>query len=201
MKNDAAPKILVLLLLAASLHAAACAVASSGQLPRGLPRDAAGATDPALAEVASYRGWSLVNPRPVKMDTVVAQMCAPLFPREAAANNPHADKFISVYVNDAGRRAMLGERAPRFPQGSLIVKEKLSDPASRAPELLTAMLKREAGYDPQHGDWEYLVLDGAASKILERGRLENCQGCHAARKADDYVFRIYLPAEVRRQLR
>jgi hypothetical protein len=84
-----------------------------------------------------------------------------------------------VFVNQVGERAMLHQKKPAFPQGSLIVKEKLPDPHSGAPELLTVMRKRERGYNPAGGDWEYLVLDGAGRQVQAQGKLQNCQSCHA----------------------
>lgn len=199
MNNRATLKILIVLLLAVSLRATACVMASSEQLSSKPASEEKRQADPTLKELAAYKSWNLVNPQPVKMDEQVAMMCAPLFPRRIA--NPHAEKFLSVYVNEAGRHAMLSERWPKFPQGSLIVKEKLDGKASPTPELLTAMLKRESGYDPKNGDWEYFVLDGTATKIVERGQLESCQSCHTARKNTDYIFRIYLPAKVQSQLK
>lgn len=171
----------------------------SATLPASASATAASAEpEEVLTRLSKYRTWTLVNPVPVKMDSVVAALCAPALPRPA---NPHQNKFISVYVNDVGQRAMLTERAPEFPQGSMIVKEKLSDKESQAPELLTAMLKREKGYNPESGDWEYLVLNGAASKVLERGRLASCSSCHAAYSGTDFVTRRYLPDDVRRKLK
>ena len=83
----------------------------------------------------------------------------------------------------------------------MIVKEKLGSADSQSPELLTAMIKREKGYNPESGDWEYLVLNGTASSLTKRGKLINCSGCHLAYKTTDYVTRTYLSDEVRRQLR
>ncbi len=110
--------------------------------------------------------------------------------------NPHQDKFITVYVNDAGRRAMLSQKKPKFPVGSVIVKEKLPAVDSQSPELLTVMIKQRKGFNPAGGDWEYMVLDGTGTKIEGRGRLENCQACHLANQKTDYVFRSYLDREV-----
>lgn len=151
-----------------------------------------------LNALSKYRTWTLVNPAPVMMDPAVAALCAAPLSRPA---NPHQNKFISVYVNEAGREAMMTRLAPEFPQGSLIVKEKLSSKESQSPELLTAMFKREKGYNPKSGDWEYLLLDGAASKIIERGRLASCASCHAAYSSTDYVTRQYLTDEVRSNLK
>ena len=55
------------------------------------------------------------------------------------------------------------------------------------------MLKRERGYNPENGDWEYLVLDGAASKIVERGRMASCSSCHAAYSSTDFLTRHIFP--------
>jgi hypothetical protein len=134
----------------------------------------------------------------VKMERAVAQLCAAAV---AIPQNPHQDKFISVYVNETGRQAMMLQLVPEFPRGTMIVKEKLGANDSQSPELLTAMIKREKGYNPQSGDWEYLVLDGAASKITRRGKLVTCSGCHLAYEKTDYVTRTYLTDEGRRQLK
>jgi hypothetical protein len=200
VKNSSTLKIFVLLVVVAALCASSsCASVSSEQRSSQTANVERRASDPTLDKFAAYRSWHLVNPEPVKMDERVAILCAPIFPR--GTENPHAEKFISVYVNDAGRDAMFNERSPKFPRGSMIVKEKLGSKESRSPELLTAMLKREEGYDAKNGDWEYLVLDGAATRILEQGKLESCQSCHTWRKQTDYIFRIYAPPDVYRQLK
>jgi len=63
------------------------------------------------------------------------------------------------------------------------------------------MIKREPGYNPESGDWEYLVLDGGASKIVERGKLTRCSGCHRPYKSSDFITRTYLPETVRSDLK
>lgn len=168
-----------------------------------------------LNALSKYRTWTLVNPEPVMMDRIVSQLCS-LPPKGTtvirapdpnrnkyrySSADPHQNKFLSVYVNAAGREAMMTRRLPEFPEGSLIVKEKLGSKESSTPELLTAMLKREKGYNPESGDWEYMLLDGAATKIVERGRLASCSGCHAAYSRTDYVTRQYLPHDVRAKLK
>ena len=147
-------------------------------------------------DISQYKTWTLVNPKPVKMDFAVAQLCAALAPQ-----NPHRNKFISVYVNEIGKQAMTTQLTPRFPQGSVIVKEKLDSEESRSPELLTAMVKREKGYNSKSGDWEYLVLDGTASNVTKSGKLMECSSCHVAYQSTDYVTRTYLSDEARRQLK
>ena len=182
-----------------SLCATCACVANAGsQKDVPGPPPAAGA-----GPVAGYKGWTRVNPVPAVFHSRVATLCAPPSPerRRVEGENPHRDKFVTVYVNDAGRRSMLEERAPRFPVGSLIVKEKLSARDSSEPELLTAMLKREAGYDPGGGDWEYMALDGRGREVKARGKLESCRACHQAYPHTDFVARDYLPEDLRRKLR
>ena len=152
--------------------------------------------DPLLLEIAKYRQWKLVNPIPVMMDPAAAAACAIAFPV-----NPHQTAFVSVYVNAKGASAMMTEAHPVFPEGSIIVKEKLSDKTSQKPTLLTVMIKREKGYNPESRDWDYLVLDGPASKILDQGKLSSCNGCHQAYIDTDFVTRHYLPDSDRRTQR
>lgn len=152
-----------------------------------------------VKEVEGYRNWTKVNWEPQLMPARVSTACAmPIPPADDAGDmvgNPHREKFFTVYVNDIGRDAMLKQRNPNFPEGSIIVKEKLPSKESRTPELLTVMIKRARGFNPETGDWEYMVLDGAGTKVEGRGNLQNCQGCHAANRKTDYIFRTYLSRE------
>lgn len=163
---------------------------------------------PEKIDVSGYRGWTRVNPTPMLMDALTSALCArsSVPPPDASTagvgvQNPHRNKYITVYVNELGKHAMMSEASPKFPEGSIIVKEKLSSRESTEPELLTVMWKREKGFNPESGDWEYLIFNGEGTAVSERGRLESCQACHAMHQATDYVTRLYLPAEVRRQLR
>jgi hypothetical protein len=58
------------------------------------------------------------------------------------------------------------------------------------------MVKRQPGYDPEHGDWEYFYVE-LASELPKRrpikgrsatGRLANCIDCHSYTAETDYVF-------------
>lgn len=95
---------------------------------------------------------------------------------------------------------MLEQYTPAFPQGSVIVKERLSDQKSETPELMTVMIKQKKGFDPAGGDWEYMVTDGTGTRIEGRGKLANCQVCHIARPENDYIFRSYLDPETYKKL-
>lgn len=140
--------------------------------------------------INGYRKWRKVNPNPVKMLPSVATLCAPpqVPPSPSATpSNPHQDRYLTVYVNERGSAAMASP-TDIFPVGSIIVKEKLPTPNATQPELLTVMVKREQGYFPEGGDWEYRVYDGQLRQ-MEAGRLTLCAACH--QKAVDRVFRSY----------
>jgi len=149
--------------------------------------------------IAGYKHWTRVNPEPQMVQAQVSQLCAVATVKPVP--DPHHDKYITVYVNEIGRHAMMEEKTPHFPQGSVIVKEKLTTPKSTTPELLTVMIKREPRYNPESGDWEYMVVDGNGQSVQERGKLENCQSCHLMEKDTDYVSRKYLPKELAARLK
>jgi hypothetical protein len=162
--------------------------------------DSPSRSDPDLDQIASYRAWTKVTPDPVKLAAAMAAQCAVAGPRAGAVQSPH-QRFFTVYVNRIGLSAMTQKATPAFPVGSMIVKEKLAREDGGAPELLTAMIKRPAGFNRAAGNWEYFVLNGSATEVLGRGKLENCQSCHSTRQKSDYVFRTYLAPEMRAQLR
>lgn len=144
-------------------------------------------------DIKNYKNWFCVTPRPVYLLPAIATLCRPATPEEVKEDdsNPHMSRYFNVYVNPLGKKAMLTAKNPRFPVGSIIVKEKLPSEKSHSPELLTVMIKRKKGYDRAHGDWEYLVTNGKGTKIQECGKMETCQSCHASQKTTDYVYRNY----------
>lgn len=155
------------------------------------------------AEVSGYKDWTKVNDKPQYMPSRVAMMC--IRPSQAQideeAKNPHIEKFITVYVNSIGKDEILTKKNPKFPVGTVIVKEKLASPDSKNPELLTVMIKRDKGFNAEVGDWEFMTLNGAATEITARGKLENCMACHLGYKDNDFVTRTYLPDEFRKRLK
>jgi hypothetical protein len=145
-------------------------------------------------EIAGYKRWTRVNAKPIKMEASLAVLCAPALP-QPKNDSPHKDKFIVVFVNEIGRKAMQTQTYPQFPQGAIIVKEKLLAPDSLTPELLTAMVKRQKGFNPASNDWEFVVFSGDAKTVQAQGKLENCIACHTAKRGSDFVFRNYLSNE------
>ena len=140
--------------------------------------------------------WTRVNAEPFYISSAADALCrAPTRGDYAAERkrNPHAGASITIYVNNTGREAMFSKAPGRFPQGSVIVKEKVgSYSEGRAVILYTLMTKREQGYNPEVGDWEFSVVSGDGAKVEASGKLENCQTCHVTRRDSDFIFRPYL---------
>ncbi|MEI8281515.1 MAG: cytochrome P460 family protein [Armatimonadota bacterium] len=145
-----------------------------------------------LQLVSGYTEWTKANNVPVRLSSYLDGLCVALPQKEIDAlhaANPHLDRFIQVYVNSAGEKAMM--KNGTFPVGSVIVKEK-HDGEDGAILLSTVMIKREKGYNPKCGDWQFAAIDGFTTKITADGKLESCMSCHMQRSEQDFVFRSYI---------
>ena len=145
------------------------------------------------ALVGQYAKLHRVTEKPHQMQDTTALLCDA--PRVRPPQSPHEaailPAYCHVYVNESAKEPITkGEKD--YPVGSLLVKSKLHLPDSKEPELFTVMLKREAGYNAEHGDWEYAVLEGHSFRVLARGRIESCIDCHQAYQKTGYVTRTYL---------
>ena len=140
--------------------------------------------------------WTQVNSEPFFISAAADVLCrAPMAANYESERkiNPHVGTSIIVYVNNIGREAMLSKEAKTFPVGSVIVKEKTSSYfEGRKILLYTIMKKREPGFNPVIGDWEFAVVGPNGTEVKARGKLENCQACHASKHESDFIFRPYL---------
>jgi hypothetical protein len=158
-------------------------------------------------EVAGYKNWTKVNDKPQIMWSETLALCRAPNTRDME-NDTHKNKYINVYVNEIGKAEMLTKKNPAFPIGTVVVKEKISPYGSKplevekkAPELLTVMIKREKGFNPEVGDWEFITLNGTATEVTSRGKLESCQRCHVNYEQNNFVTRTYLPEDIRQKLK
>ena len=118
---------------------------------------------------------------------------APTQKKDNATHVDDGDSFGVVYVNRLAREFVSAAPAVQFPQGAIIVREKLAKADDARPQLLAVMIKRIRGFNPKANDWEFLILDGATNKILLRQKEGSCVDCHASQEQRDFV---YLPAGV-----
>lgn len=148
-----------------------------------------------LDRVNGYQTWTKVNPKPVRLLVSTDILCigaAPGLAEEFRKINPHFDRYVTVYVNKIGENAMM--KGGTFPKDSVVVKEKHE--GENGPVILsTVMIKREKGYNPACGDWEFAAIDAFASKTNGEGKLESCMRCHREQKSNDFLFKTYIGAK------
>lgn len=113
---------------------------------------------------------------------------APAPKKNEATHEGDGNTFGVVYINDLAREAVNAEPAIQFPRGSIIVREKLANADDAKPLLLTVMIKRARGFNPKANDWEFLAIDGAMNKILERQKKGSCLDCHSSQEHRDFVY-------------
>lgn len=130
---------------------------------------------------------------PLLIDSGILSGSRQVLKRTNFDSHAKANSFGVVYANDLAREAMTVAPANAFPRGAIIVREKLASANSQTPELLAVMMKREKGFNPAANDWEFLILDGSATRIERRERKGECQHCHSSQKKKDFVFRDYSP--------
>ena len=150
-----------------------------------------------LDAVHGYQNWAKANPKPVRLMTGLDVLCRGLTQDEVEKYqkiSPHFQRYLTVYVNPIGQNAMM--KGGTFPFGSVIVKEKREEGNrldGNGPVVLsTVMIKREKGYNPACGDWEFAAMNPKATKTDGEGKLESCMKCHQEVAKKDFVFRSYV---------
>jgi hypothetical protein len=142
-----------------------------------------------------FTGWPALTPEPVRVPLHTFSFC--IVTPEQKRLGPHFVPSARYYTNPAGLDAVKRGSAP-VPEGTTILKEKLyldKDGKELRPSHYAAMIKREPGYNPNDGDWEYLYAYKAESGTgwkVDRGKLDNCITCHRQAKSTDFLFRTYL---------
>lgn len=113
--------------------------------------------------------------------------------------SPADSTFRTVYANRASTKGNL-------PKGTIVTKHTFGkdENGNKAERRVTfAMIKREAGYFPEGGDWEYVMMpnDGSANYSVNpngilpgeednmtRGKLTMCSSCHSASGNSNFLF-------------
>jgi cytochrome P460 len=87
-----------------------------------------------------------------------------------------------------------------YPHGTVLLKENytLEQGVPPQPASVTIMLKRETGYDPTMGDWQFVQFDPAGKMIVNGSSRDpevaaTCAVCHRGMVERDYVFSTLSP--------
>jgi len=154
-------------------------------------------SEPKLIEASPFSNWPSVTEMPVQVPPGLWFLRRNPSPEEAQrrdaaakAHGPHAKYSIIVRVS---REAIVPFREGKpLPTGAVVAKEKyLGVPPVGQLHGYAVMTKREAGYYPEGGDWEYEYVTLVSERKETRGRLANCAACHASAKERDFLFRSY----------
>lgn len=132
--------------------------------------------------LSQYGGYEAMALHVAVLDPSILELCTTS--AATAMQGPHAVERLSVFMNPAAASTLRDAVRPKYPVGSIVVKRKEHDDGSEV--AIGGMVKREAGYDPTNGDWEYFYAE--SGRAPESGRLETCSGCHARAADSDHVF-------------
>jgi hypothetical protein len=143
--------------------------------------------------ISEYPRWTPLMSVPKEVSGVLFGLCrAPTRNEDAFLASPHVSFFVNVRVNEAALAAMKQEMKPEtklvFPVGSVIVKEKLVGKTDAKPDALGIMIKREKGFNPDGGDWEYVYWKKTGETFRGAEQTKHCQTCHVAKRDTDSVF-------------
>jgi hypothetical protein len=155
-------------------------------------------TQPSASEVAAgFTNYQKITSGEVYVNPELAMLCRGASKEEVEAARikfgPHANTGILIYMNKIAADAF-STNASAYPVGAVIVKQKsiqgyTAKDGTRVHEANTGvggMVKRPAGYDSKHGDWEYFYFEDA--RKIESGRIPTCVQCHSSARDKDYVF-------------
>lgn len=98
-----------------------------------------------------------------------------------SADRTHGD-YVQIWANDIALSDL-----ENLPEGSIIVKEGYNDENGESLRAITVMERREAGYDPENGDW-FWGRYAKDESPTNAGRVGFCADCHAGDANGDFSF-------------
>jgi len=114
--------------------------------------------------------------------------------KDAHVYKNNYEEYVRVYLEDEDEDDVDISFQP-YSEGTIFLKEGYlaKDGRPGAPSSLTIMIKREPGYDPNNGDWEY-IQSAVKGQIAMQGKFDDpvihkvCSDCHSNMAERDYVF-------------
>ena len=115
----------------------------------------------------------------------------------------HGERFVNNYANETAKRYGHFEKAGQMPVGAIVAKDSFT--VTESGNVMTGPLfmmeKKPKGFDPNAGDWLFLMIrpDGTLAGETGNRNTESvafCVTCHnTAPPAQDHLF--FMPPEVR----
>jgi len=143
------------------------------------------------AMIASYGSWSSPTSEPIAVSSHIFALCRGPTPFEQAFSvSEHGHhRLIREWDNESAWASMVDADTGPFLPGAAIVKEKLVPrDGGLAVVALGLMIKRQPGFDPAHGDWDFAYWEQEAGLESGPAQSAHCGDCHAAARGTDFVF-------------
>ena len=102
--------------------------------------------------------------------------------------SPHG--MVQIWYSN-NLKDIIGKPAFKAPVGSMSIKPFNND-GKPGIDGIAVMIKKEAGYDKENGDWLY-EMRTPKGEIMKKmgmpmaGKIKMCIGCHSAASAKDYL--------------
>ena len=146
-----------------------------------------------ITDIATnFKQLQKMNEKPIHVDPNFAMKCSSWSMMEEKKsqeeNGPHKDAAIDIYMNSLAAEAFKNKSFP-YPVGAIVIKDKnalSSAELNNTNKGVGGMLKREKGFDSEHGDWEYFFFKDVNK--IDKGKIDSCIQCHSRASEKDYVF-------------
>jgi hypothetical protein len=147
---------------------------------------------PTVSEIMDqYPAWQPQSPEPVAISAYIFGLCRlPTLPEREFAESEHGrERYLQDWANPQAEAGIARRGTPPFGPGSVIVKEKYV-PSGTGRDLvaIAMMIKREPGFAPTQGDWDYAYYEPDLGVIQTKEQSAYCSSCHAGAAPTDFVF-------------
>lgn len=144
---------------------------------------------------AEYVNWSTRTTEPVNISAEIFSLCRlPTLAENDFADSIHGNElYLLDWLNPAAQASIANIEAqgesdasvPTFAVGATIVKEKLvRTGAGYELAALGIMIKREPGFDPTYGDWQFGYWEPEPGMLSGSDEQAYCGSCHAVAPTD-----------------
>jgi hypothetical protein len=137
-----------------------------------------------------YKSFTQRTDEPEPISSEIFGLCrAPSAAEQQFAESVHGKElYLLDWLNEEAQAGYAEKGNAAFPVGAAIVKEKLvRSGTSYEVAALGIMIKRAAGFDSAHGDWEFGYWEPAAGLVAGASEATYCGACHAS-SSTDFVF-------------
>ncbi len=146
----------------------------------------------AVPEPSEFSSWPSTTKKRFPIDHTLSTLCRAITNEEERKEmaqktlGQHAGYDILVRVSPNAIDAY--QKGEPLPTGAKVVKEKYKRNSNEL-EAYAVMIKREDGYAPDAGNWEYAFVTLKPEKDFVRGRMHECASCHMSVQDRDFLFR------------